>query len=184
MNTYLQAKQTELSAAAEHYKKDLATLRTGRANPAILDGVLAEAYGVKSPLNSLGNISVVDARCLTVAPWDKSVLKDIEKAIIEANLGLGVVNEGDKIRLTIPQMTEENRHELVKKANEKMEKAKIAVRQIREEIKKAIDDAEGDKEINEDDKFRFLKELDEAIASRNEEIKEIRDKKEAEIMEI
>ena len=184
MNTYLQNKQNELTAATDHYKKDLATLRTGRANPALLDGVSVEAYGVKSPLNSLGNVSVVDARCLTIAPWDKSVLKDIEKGIIEANLGLGVVNEGDKIRLTIPQMTEENRKELVKKANEKMEKAKIAVRQIREEIKKAIDEAEGEKEINEDDKFRFLKELDEEVATRNEEIKELRDKKEKEIMEI
>ena len=99
-------------------------------------------------------------------------------------MGLGVVNEGDKIRLTVPKMTEENRKDLVKKLNERMEKAKVHIRQIREEIKKDIETAEDNKEISEDDKFRFVKELDEYVNKTNEEIKNVRDKKEEEIMTI
>jgi len=125
-----------------------------------------------------------DGQCIVIAPWDKNVAKDIEKAIVEADLGLGVVNEGDKIRLTVPRMTEENRRDLVKKLNERMEKSKISVRQLRDEIKHDIEDAQEKKEISEDDKFRFIKELDEHINKTNEEIKSIREKKEEEIMTI
>jgi len=184
MNQFIAAKQTEFTGAIDFFKKDIATLRTGRANPALLENVAAEAYGVKTPLNGLANIAVSDARSMTIAPWDKSILKEIEKALIEANLGMGIVNEGDKIRVTIPQMTEENRKELVKKVNERQEKAKISVRQIREEIKQAIEAAAKDKEISEDDKFAFIEELDTVVNKYNTEIKELRDKKETEIMEI
>jgi ribosome recycling factor len=184
MNSYLQAQQSEFAGVIDYFKKDISTLRTGRANPALLDGVFVEAYGVKNPINALANLSVSDARSMLIAPWDKGVLKDIEKAIIEANLGIGVVNEGDKIRITIPMMTEENRKELVKKVNEKQEKSKISIRQIREEVRKAIDEAADNKEFSEDDKFRFMKELDEAVGKYNDEIKDLRDKKEKEIMEI
>jgi ribosome recycling factor len=184
MNKYLQEKQGDFSKAIEFFKKEIANLRTGRANPAILEGVQAEAYGAKTPLNGLANISVSDARSLIVAPWDKSIIKEVEKSIVQANLGVGVVNEGDKIRITIPMMTEENRRELVKKLNEKMEKIRITFRQTREEIKGAIEQAEKDKEIAEDDKFRFMKELDEEAAKKNEELKQVRDRKEIEIMTI
>lgn len=184
MNNYIQSRQEDMASAIDHFKKDLATLRTGRANPVIFDGVTVEAYGTHTPLNGLANISVADSRCLVITPWDKSVGKDIEKALVAANLGVGVINEGDKIRITIPAMNEENRKDLVKKTNEKMEKAKIALRQIRDEIKTEIEAAEDDKAIAEDDKFRFLKELEEEIAKATDVIKELRDKKEAEIMEI
>lgn len=184
MNQYIQLKQGEFQDAIDFFKKDIANLRTGRANPAMLDGIMAEAYGVKTPLNGLANIAVADAKSMTISPWDKNILKDIEKAITAANLGIGVVNEGDKIRLTIPQITEENRKELVKKLNEKMEDARIAVRKIRDEIKEDIEKAETEKKISEDDKFRFIKELDEEVRKRNDEVKEIRDKKEGEIMTI
>ncbi len=129
----------------------------GRANPGILEGIQAEAYGVRTPLNGLASITVQDGQSIVIAPWDKNVSKDIEKAVVAADLGLGVVNEGDKIRLTMPQMTEENRRDLVKKLNERMEKAKISIRQIRDEIKSDIEGAEAKKEIAEDDKFRFIK---------------------------
>ncbi|MEI7451719.1 MAG: ribosome recycling factor [Candidatus Falkowbacteria bacterium] len=184
MNNYIQAKQEDIASAIEHFKKDLATLRTGRANPVIFDGVSVEAYGVHTPLNGLANVAVADSRSMTITPWDKSVGKDIEKALVAANLGVGIINEGDKIRITIPAMTEENRKDLVKKCNEKMEKAKIALRQIRDEIKTEIEAGKEAHDINEDIMFRYLKELDEEISSRNEEVKELRDKKEAEIMEI
>lgn len=184
MNLYLQAKQGELSKALDFFKKDIANLRTGRANPAILEGVLVEAYGAKSSLNSLASISVSDAKSLVITPWDRNIIKEVEKAIVGANLGVGVVNEGDKIRITIPMMTEENRRELVKKLNEKMEKTRITIRQIRDEIKEAIEKGEEEKEISEDDKFRFIKELDEEVVKKNEELKKIRDKKEEEILTI
>jgi len=184
MNQYLQKKQEEFIKAIDFFKKDIANLRTGRANPAILEGVQAEAYGAKSPLNSLANINVSDAKSLVITPWDKSVVKDIEKAIVQANLGVGVINEGDKIRLTIPAMTEENRRELVKKLNERMEKIRIVIRQIRDDVKEAIEKAQEEKEINEDDKFRFIKELDEEVAKRNEEVKQTRDRKETDIMTV
>ncbi len=184
MNTYLADKQTEFDSALDFFKRDLAALRTGRANPAALDGIQVEAYGVMNPLNAVANIAVADARSLTISPWDKSVSKAIEKAIIEADLGLGVINEGDKVRLTIPALTEENRRETVKKLNEKMEKTRIILRQAREEVRNALEKAEADKEMSEDEKFRAMKELDEFVAKKNEELKEIRDRKEKDIMEI
>jgi ribosome recycling factor len=184
MNIYLQNKQADFAGVIDFFKKDIATLRTGRANPALLEGVFVDAYGVKNPINAVANIAVSDARSMTISPWDKNVMKDLEKALIEANLGVGVVNDGDKIRINIPMMTEENRKDLVKKVNEKQEKAKISIRQIREEVRHAIEEAEADKQFSEDDKFRFMKELDEATTKFNDEVKELRDKKEKEIMEI
>ncbi len=184
MNTYTQAKQEELNNAIEFFKKEIGALRVGRANPSILEGVQVEAYGVKNPINAVANITVGDGASLVIAPWDKGVIKDVEKSIVEADLGVGVVNEGDKLRLTVPKMTEENRKDLVKKLNEKQEKSRITIRQVRDEIKDTIEKAESDKLINEDDKFRFIKELEEEISKNNDELKSIRDKKEEEIMTI
>jgi len=184
MNQYIQQHQAELTQVMDFFKKDIASIRTGRANPAMFDGVLVSAYGAKAPLQQVGSISVVDARCLVISSWDKNVLKDIEKAISEADLGVNPVNEGDKIRITMPQPTEEDRRERVKKLNEKLERAKVNVRQARDKIKEVIERAESDKEIAEDDKFRFLKEMEEEIKKRNDELQELRDKKEKEIMTI
>lgn len=184
MNQYLQKKQEEFGGALEFFKKEVSALRTGRANPAVLEVVQVEAYGIMNPLNAVGNIAVADARSIIVVPWDKGIVKAIEKGIIDAGLGLGVVNEGDKIRLTVPPLTEENRKELVKKLNERMEKTRINLRQARDQVKNLIEKAFSDKEISEDDKFRFMKELDEFSAKKNEELKELRDRKEKDIMEI
>jgi len=184
MNQYLEAKQKDFVNALDFFKKEISAIRTGRANPAVLDGIQVEAYGVMNPLNAVGNIAVADSRCILIAPWDKAVIKSIEKAIVEANLGLGVVNEGDKIRLTVPPLTEENRKDLVKKLNEKMEKTRIILRTARDSVKNAIEKAYVDKEISEDDKFRFIKELDEFSAKKNDELKDTRDRKEKDIMEI
>ena len=184
MNAYIQAKQNDFKNVVEFFKKDIATLRTGRANPAILEGVQVLAYGVKNHLNAIGNIAVADAHSLTITPWDKNIIKDIEKAVVEADLGVAIVNEGDKIRINIPQMTEDNRKELVKKLNEKMEEARIKIRQIRDEVKNKIAKAEEDKEIGEDEKYKFTEELDKEVGKFNDELKAARDKKEAEIMTV
>lgn len=184
MNQYLQTKQGEFASAIDFFKKEIGAIRTGRANPGVLDTVMVEAYGVMNPLNTVANIAVNDTRSILVVAWDKGVLKAIEKAIIDAGLSFGVVNEGDKIRLTVPPLTEENRKELVKKLNEKMEKTRIILRGSRDGVKNAIEKAYADKEISEDEKYRFIKELDEFSAKKNDELKDARDRKEKDIMEI
>ncbi|PIR93190.1 ribosome recycling factor [Candidatus Falkowbacteria bacterium CG10_big_fil_rev_8_21_14_0_10_43_10] len=184
MNIYIKKHKGELDQVIEFFKKEIASIRTGRANPAMLDPVQVESYGAKVPLQQVGNISVVDAHCLIIMPWDKNNLKEVEKGIAEADLGVSAVNEGDKIRITIPQPTEEDRLNRVKKLNEKLEQSKIAIRQVRDKIKEDIEEADESKEISEDDKFRFLKEMEEEIKKRNEELQKIRDAKEKEIMTI
>jgi ribosome recycling factor len=184
MNQFISNQEGDFQKAIDFFIKDITSLRTGRAHPGLLDTVSIAAYGSFSPISALANISVPEARCMVIAPWDKSVLKDIEKGLITADLGMGVVNEGDKIRLTIPALNEENRRELVKRLNEKMEEARIVLRQAREEVKNKIEAAFATKEISEDDKFRFVKELDEFLSKKNDELKSLRDKKETEIMTI
>ncbi len=184
MNQYIQNQEEDFKKAIEFFKKEISSLRTGRANPSLLEGIQVDVYGTRTPVNGLANINVVDSKTMLVIPWDKNIIKDIEKAIVEADLGVSVINEGEQIRLVLPQMTEENRRVLVKKLNEKLETAKIRARQVREEIKGNIEEAFDNKEISEDDKFRFLKELDEEVGKINQELKEIRDKKEEEIMTI
>ncbi|PLX27435.1 ribosome recycling factor [Candidatus Parcubacteria bacterium] len=184
MNQYIEAQKDEFSSALEFFKKEISNLRTGRANPNILEGVQAESYGVKTPLNGLASITVPDGQSILVAPWDKNIIKEIEKAIADADLGFSIVNEGEKIRLTVPKMTEENRLAIVKKLNEKNEETRIKFRKIRDEIKTAIEKAEKDKEITEDDKFLFIKELDEEVVKQNSALKDLRDKKESDIMTI
>lgn len=184
MSNLLQDKQADFTSVVDFFKRDIASLRTGRANPVMLDGVQVEAYGVMNPLNGVANITVSDARSFVITPWDKSVAKAIEKAMMEADLGFGIINEGDKVRLTIPPLTEENRKDLVKKLNERLEKARISLRQVREDVKDAISQAFEAKDLAEDDKFRLEKELDELVAKKNEALKEIRDQKEADIMAI
>ncbi|MDO8261446.1 MAG: ribosome recycling factor, partial [Candidatus Magasanikbacteria bacterium] len=142
MNIYIQTKKDDFEKVIEFFKKEISVLRTGRANPAILEGVQVEAYGTKTPLNGVAAINVSDGQSLVIAPWDKSVSKDIEKAIVQADLGVSVVNEGDKIRISMPKMTEENRKEIVKKLNEKQEHCRISLRQVRDEIKGDIEKAE------------------------------------------
>ncbi|MBU0637143.1 MAG: ribosome recycling factor [Patescibacteria group bacterium] len=184
MNKHIQAKQVEFDKVIDFFKKDISNLRTGRANPTILDNIQVEAYGARTLLAGLASISVLEARSLVITPWDKNTIKDVERALVMANLGLSIINEGDKIRIVISPLTEENRRELVKKLNEKMETARISLRQVRDEIKEIIETAFKNKEDSEDDKFRFIKELDEEISKQNSRIKEIRDKKEEEIMTI
>lgn len=184
MNQYIKDKQADFIKAIDFFKKDIVSLRTGRVNPVILDGLYVDVYGVKTALAGLASISVPEARSIVITPWDKTITKDIEKAVAAADLGINPVNEGDKIRLVAPQLTEENRKELVKKLNEKMETARVALRQIRDQIKESIEAAFKNKAINEDDKFRFFKELDEATARQNDELKKIKEKKEEEIMTI
>ena len=174
----------EFDKKIEHFRTDIASLKTGRANPSVLDNVMVDAYGGKMPINQLGSIGVPESRCMLIQPWDKSVIKDIEKAIIEANLGFSPVNEGDKIRINLPLMTEESRKEIAKTLHKKIEDARISVRTVREEIKDEIMKAAEEKKFGEDEKFTLLEDLDKKVAEYNDKIKKIGEEKEEEIMTI
>src|SRR6056297_9694 len=171
MNSYLESRQEEFQKAVDFFKSEISKIRAGRANSAILDGVYVEAYGTRMPVQGVANINVQDSKNILVEPWDKSVLKEVEKAISEAQLGLNINDDGNKIRLTLPETTEETRKELTKKLNEKLEQARISIRQIREEIKKDIEEAEKNKEITEDDRYDFIEELDKEVEKINNQLK-------------
>jgi ribosome recycling factor len=184
MNDFLESRKEDFTKAVEHLKGELSALRTGRANASLVENILVEAYGVKTPIRGLANITVPDAKTLAIEPWDKSVIKDMEKAIQMANIGINPVNEGTKIRLSMPQMTEENRKEMIKILGQKLESARISLRNVRETVKDEIAKAEKDKKIGEDEKFRFQEELEEFVKEKNEEVKVIGEKKEQELMTI
>jgi len=184
MNKYIYEKQKELNKVIKFFNKELTNIRTGRANLSLLNNIFVNSYGVKTNLNSLASLNIQDGQSIIIVPWDKNIIKDIEKAIVEANLGLGVTNEGEQIRVTVPKMNEENRKEIVKKVNDKMEGSRISFRQIRDEIKNDIENSAKEKDIDEDSKFKFIQELDEEIKKKNNELKKLRDKKEQEIMSI
>lgn len=176
--------KAEFQKPIEHLKNDLASVRTGRANPALIENISIAAYGTPTPLKQLGSITVRDPRSMTFEPWDKSLLETVEKALQAANLGISTANEGQHIRINVPMMTEENRRELTKLVREKMEHARVAVRGVRDKVKDVIAAQEEGGEIAEDERFRLLKELDEVTNQHNTQIKELADKKEVDIMTV
>src|SRR3989338_7102881 len=129
------------------------------------------------PMKQLASIAVPAARTLVIQPWDKNIIKDIEKAIIEANIGISPVNEGQQIRLTIPQLTEESRKLLTKSVTEKEEQCRIGIRQIRDKVKEEIIEEERSGGITEDDKYNLIEKLDELVKEKNEAIKEAGERK-------
>jgi len=183
-NEFIQMQESDFNTAVDHFKKELASLRAGRANPIMIENILVDAYGAKTPLKQIGSITVQEARSMLVDPWDKNLLKDVGKAIVLANLGLSVGMEGNRVRVSVPPMTEENRRDLVKLMSEKLEAAKVAVRSVREEVKNKIDDAFKNSEVTEDDKFAYQKELDEKVSKLNQELVKLAEEKEKEIMSV
>lgn len=158
-------------------------IRTGRATPAILDGIKVDAYGSDMPVNQVANISIEDARMLRIAPWDSSVTKSIEKAILVSDLGLSVTVDDKGLRVVFPDLTSERRLTLVKIAKQKLEDAKVTLRGDREKAIKEIDRLEKDKEISEDEKFRMKADLQKLIEDANKELDSVFEKKEKEIAE-
>jgi ribosome recycling factor len=129
----LEDAQESMKKAIQHLEAELLKIRAGKANPQMLDGLIVDYYGSPTPMNQVGNISVMDARTLTIQPWEKNMLQPIERAIIAANLGVTPQNDGNIIRLFLPPLTEERRREFVKRANVEGEHSKVAVRNIRRE---------------------------------------------------
>lgn len=174
----------EFDKTLEYFQEELSKLRTGRANPAILEDIKVDYYGTPTPIKQVGSVSVPEARQLLIQPWDKNALAPIEKAIRDSDLGLAPVNEGDKIRISLPELTEERRRELTKVVGKLAEEARIRIRNVREEIWKGIKQQEEAGGITEDDKFRMKEELDEVIEEYNKKIKDLAERKEQEIMTV
>ncbi len=167
------------------FQESLTKIRTGRATPVLIENIMVEAYtGLRSPLKQLANINVAEARVLTVQPWDKSISKEIEKALANANLGASIKNEGALLRVIFPQLTEENRKNLVKVLKEKAEHARIALRLVRDSLKEKIKEMEENKEITEDDRYQLIEKLDKTTKEFNKKIEDITRAKEEEIMTI
>jgi ribosome recycling factor len=173
-----------LDNALEHFKQDLGSFRTGRATPALIETVEVEAYGARLPLKQLAAITVPEPRVLLVQPWDRNIIKDIEKAIIASRSGLSLVLMGEQLRVNIPSLTEESRKELARHLRQKMEAAKITVRNLREQAWKEIQEGERAGLIREDDKFRGKEELQKTIDECNKKIEEAGGAKEKEIMTV
>jgi len=170
--------------AIEHFISEIAALRTGRANPALVEGILVESYGAKTPLKNIASISTPDSRSILIQPWDKNTLKDIEKAIAASPLGIQPVNDGNHIRLNLPQLSEERRKELVKLVKQHAESARVSIRNVREEIWKEIGRIHKEKQITDDQKFEAQEELKKVVDEYNARVKELLDKKEQEIMTV
>lgn len=177
-------KKLHFDESIEHFKGEIEKFRTGRATPALIDYLLVDYYGSKTPMKQVASINVPEPRSLMVQPWDRGALSAIESAIREANLGFNPVNDGVVIRIALPALTEERRKDLVKALNHKAEEARIAVRNIREEALKEMQGMEKDGLISEDDKFRGKDVLQEVVEGYNKKIEELRKKKEEEIMTI
>ncbi len=184
MPSPLDASAAEFSAAIEHLEQGLKGLRSGRANAGMVEAVPVQAYGSVTELKGVASISIPDAKTIQIEPWDKGLVKDIEAALVAADLGMQPSTTGTTIRLSLPAMTEENRKRLVKAAHELTEASRIVIRNIREKVRDAIQKMEKEKSIGEDEKFRFQEELEKRVKEANTKIEDISKKKEEEIMTI
>ncbi len=176
--------ERRMGSAIDVLREELATLRAGRANPALLDKIQVDYYGVPTPLKQVGNISAPEPRMLLVQPWDKSIIGQIEKAILKSDLGLNPGNDGDVIRIVIPQLTQERRQELVRFVKKKGEEAKVSIRNVRRDANDQLKRAEKNGDISEDDLRRYLDEVQEITNKHIEKVDQVVEHKEAEIMEV
>lgn len=173
-----------MQTALELLEEDLAGIRTGRASPSLVERLPVDYYGTNTPLIQLASIGVPEPRQLLIRPFDPATLKDIERAILASDLGLTPNNDGKVIRLTMPQLTEERRHELVRVVHNRMEEARVKIRNIRRGLMKDLREFEKESLISEDEEERGEKELQELTDKMNEKVEEIGERKEKEIMEV
>jgi len=178
--------EEHLTSVKEYLTSELSKIRTGRATASIVEDIKVEAYEGSDPLpiKELATVSTPDAQTITISPWDKSILKKIEEAIIKENNGLNPVNDGEVIRVPIPPLTEERRKEIAKEVSKLVENAKIRVRTIRQDAMKAIEEMQDSGVISEEDMYREKKAIEEKISNTNKELEEMGKKKKDEIMQI
>ena len=173
-----------MNKSVESTRNELATVRTGRASPHLLDRIIVDYYGAETPLNQLSNVAAADARLLTVTPYDKSALSAIEKAINESDVGLTPNNDGNVIRLQIPEMTEERRREMVKVIHGVAEEGRIAIRNVRRDIMSDMRDMKKDGDVGEDEEHRAEAELQKLTDKATGEIDSLVKGKEEEILTV
>ncbi|MBU0494477.1 MAG: ribosome recycling factor [Chloroflexi bacterium] len=180
----LEEAEGKMSNAEEALRSELATIRTGRASPAILERLHVEYYGVSTPLNQAASISAPEPRLLIVNPWERQMLTVIEKAILKSDLGLNPINDGQVLRLAIPALTEERRRELVRSVGKRVEEGRVAVRNCRRDAQNDLRKLEKDKEISQDDLYRGQEQLQDLTDRYIKQVDEIGARKETEILEI
>ncbi len=184
MATNINDFENKMKKSISVLNSDLGSIRAGRANPSILDKVTVEYYGVATPLTQIGNVSVPDPRSILIQPWDASILKEVEKAILASDIGITPNNDGKAIRLNFPPLTEERRKEIVKDVRKKGEDAKVAIRSIRRDAMDSYKNDKKNNEITEDDlkqaeadvqklTDKFSKEIDNIVAAKEKEILEV-----------
>jgi ribosome recycling factor len=173
-----------MKKAVDSFKRDLQKIRTGRANAAMLDGIKVDYYGTPTPVNQVATVQVVDARLITVKPWEKSMLSVIDKAIRASDLGINPVADSELVRLPIPPLTQERRKELAKVVNKQTEEARVAVRSARRDAMDMVKEAEKDKDITEDERKTGEKRIQDLTDKYIAMIDDIAKAKEKEIMEL
>jgi ribosome recycling factor len=184
LNDIYREAETRMRGAVQALEEDLAGIRTGRAHPALIEKLPVEYYGNPTPLIQLASIGVPEPRTLLIRPFDPSTLNNIERAIQSSDLGLTPNNDGKTIRLNLPQLTEERRRELVKVVHNRVEEARVAVRNVRRDLIKDLREFENEKMISEDERMRGEDKLQEITDKYIEEINAIGDRKEKEILEV
>ena len=184
MNEKLQKYEEKMESALKHLNKELASIRAGRANPAILDKVTVDYYGTPTPISQLASVAIPDSRTITIQPWDRGAFAGVEKAILKSDLGLTPVNDGKIIRISIPPLTEDRRKELGKLARKSGEEAKVAVRNVRRDANDQLKKLEKDKAISEDElkkatddvqklTDKYVAKVDEKCAAKEKEIMDL-----------
>lgn len=181
MHTLISSKQADFDNAVSHLKGELSSIRTGRANPALVEGVSVDAYGTAQELKNVASISVPDPRTLRIEPWDAGLVQAIEKALHESDIGISPTVDGKIIRLSIPQMTEDMRKDMIKVIGKRIEEARIVIRNIREDVRKEIEKMEKDKAITEDDRYSMQEDLDKVVGAVNKTIETLGKDKETQI---
>ena len=176
--------ESKMNSAVLHFEKELSTLRTSRANPSMLDNIFIDAYGTKTPLNQLGNISIQDANTITIQIWDSSLIKSIENSITESNLGINPQTDGQLIRLPIPKLSEERRKEIIKIASEYAENSKVAIRNIRRDLIEISKSEKKELNLSEDNLKKKINEIQKMTDDNIEKIDKILEAKKIDILKV
>ena len=184
VKTLLSQNEEKMDKTIEVLKRDLASIRTGRASTSLLDRVMVEYYGAPTPVKQVANVSAPEPRLITIVPWERKILGDIERAILKSDLGLNPNNDGTMIRLEIPQLTEDRRKELSKKVSKVAEDSKVVIRNLRRDANEAIKKMEKKKEITEDESKEGQTNIQKLTDKKIKVIDEIKVKKEKEVMEV
>ncbi len=180
----LRTLEGKMKTSAEHFRRDLSKLRTGRANLSLFEDIKVEYYGTMTPINQLASLGIPDPTLITVQPWDPTLLDPIDKAIRAADLGLNPINDGKTLKVPIPPLDEERRKEMAKRIRKMLEEEKTALRNMRREAKEQVEQLEKDKQITEDDKFNGLDQIQKIIDDYTKKIEDAAAGKEKEILEL